>query len=279
MVLKASAAVKRIEGSDGKGIVEGDMIVRVNGAAVTGGNDANRALRLAFKDQVVEEVVLTLMHLPDGHVAAAAGIDEPDVGQQVTSNFVQRVKASMNGVVKASEMVNFQRVCYRLYNGSSGSNMKHMCSALGIDVGTPAYMKMAIEIRLRDLQFSEWDVFVPTADDWQLRESDDEVHEKLLDITYMYTIPQSTDEGPTAVPCDAPHCRITRGGSELIVLEWSEGACHNLVLASWVVLVAIGCAWDMYGTRTGTRTGLVRYTYGTRTEHVGTYNMDLVGTS
>ena len=184
MVLKASAAVKRIEGSDGKGIVEGDMIVRVNGAAVTGGNDANRALRLAFKDQVVEEVVLTLMHLPDGHVAAAAGIDEPDVGQQVTSNFVQRVKASMNGVVKASEMVNFQRVCYRLYNGSSGSNMKHMCSALGIDVGTPAYMKMAIEIRLRDLQFSEWDVFVPTADDWQLRESDDEVHEKLLDITY-----------------------------------------------------------------------------------------------
>ena len=43
MVLKASAAVKRIEGSEGKGIVEGDMIVRVNGAAVTGGNDANRA--------------------------------------------------------------------------------------------------------------------------------------------------------------------------------------------------------------------------------------------
>ena len=122
------------------------------------------------------------MHLPDDFVAA--GIDEPVVDEQVTSNPFQRVKASMNGVVKASEMVNFQRVCYRLYNGSSGSNMKHMCSALGIDVGTPAYMKMAIEIRLRDLQFSEWDVFVPTADDWQLRESDDEVHEKLLDITY-----------------------------------------------------------------------------------------------
>ena len=127
-------------------------------------------------------MALTLMHLPDDFVAA--GIDEPVVDEQVTSNLVQRVKASMNGVVKASEMVNFQRVCYRLYNGSSGSNMKHMCSALGIDVGTPAYMKMAIEIRLRDLQFSEWDVFVPTADDWQLRESDDEVHEKLLDITY-----------------------------------------------------------------------------------------------
>ena len=108
-------------------------------------------------------------------------MDETDVGQEATSSFVQRVKASMNGVVKTSEMVNFQRVCYRLYNGHSGTNLKHMCAALGIDIGTPAYMKMGIELRLRDLKFSEWGSFEPTADEWVVRETDDAVYERLLE--------------------------------------------------------------------------------------------------
>jgi hypothetical protein len=114
-------------------------------------------------------------------------MDETDVGQEATSSFVQRVKASMNGVVKTSEMVNFQRVCYRLYNGHSGTNLKHMCAALGIDIGTPAYMEMGIELRLRDLKFSEWGSFEPTADEWVVRETDDAVYEKLLGIVYTIT--------------------------------------------------------------------------------------------
>ena len=66
-----------------------------------------------------------------------------------------------------------------LYNWYSGTNLKHTCAALGINVGTPAYMKMAIEIRLRDLKFGKWESFELTADEWAVRETDDTVHEKL----------------------------------------------------------------------------------------------------
>ena len=69
--------------------------------------------------------MLIIVRLQDDFVAA--GRDETDEGQEGTSSFVQRVKASMNGVVKTSEMGNFRRVCYRLYNGHSGTNLKHMC--------------------------------------------------------------------------------------------------------------------------------------------------------
>ena len=65
---------------------------------------------------------------------------------------------------------------------AKSTNLKHMCAALGIDVGTPAHMKMAIEIRLRDLKFGKCESFEPTADEWAVCETDDTVHEKLLGI-------------------------------------------------------------------------------------------------
>ena len=46
---------------------------------------------------------------------------------------------------------------------------------------------MGIELRLRDLKFSEWGSFEPTADEWVVRETDDAVYEKLLGIVYTIT--------------------------------------------------------------------------------------------
>ena len=63
--------------------------------------------------------------------------------------------------------------------------------------------------RLRDLQFSEWGSFEPTADEWAVRETDDAVGAR---EATAHRIHHHTDEGALAVAGVVPHWRVVRSG-------------------------------------------------------------------
>ena len=81
-------------------------------------------------------------------------------------------------------------------------------------------MKMGIELRLRDLKFSEWGSFEPTADEWVVRETDDAVYEKLLGI--VCTITQMQEHLRSLV---LYHTGGTSGAAKLVVVHVRAWVC------------------------------------------------------
>lgn len=175
--------LEQAEGSR-RGVKVGDVLVRVNGEACTNGAEGERLLEAAFR-RAGQSVVLIFAKLPDDFEMPMMPMEGSG---DVTTLFNKRID---DGYMRAkvSQMENLRRLYDRTQRGASEANLKNFCAALGIDnKRTAKWMMYAIEVRLRDLKFSRYDTFRPTADDMTVEKDSDEhwVRMQVRSLAPMY---------------------------------------------------------------------------------------------
>ena len=71
-----------------------------------------------------------------------------------------------------AQRVNVRRLVSRVEGGAKAENLKRMCRTLGIVARGKAWNLAALEVKLRALQFRQYENFKPTSQDIRLSKDD-----------------------------------------------------------------------------------------------------------
>ena len=156
-VTTMTTAMKKLNGTKGS-VKKGDLLVLVDDGACRDGAEAARRLRRACSNTKAKVVVL-FVRIPDDFILSEYEVDE-------NVDFKMRVKERMKKwtLLDIYDMTNLRRLGDRVQGGWGEANLKSYRAVLKIDDGTEKYMMCAVEQRLRDLNFDQYDAFMPGPD-------------------------------------------------------------------------------------------------------------------